>query len=1534
MNSVLYWKECINDLSQLEEYSATINALLGGEYANLNLEQLHIQSISPIYSIRHSSSTRLLFTTFQGKICILEVILNHDYAKSRFLRNRHCLKNHLQKISDTITSSEVEHPILPLCSNKSIQTQPVIFHQQFIELNAHQEQAIQACFPMILHGPAGSGKTTVAIELLKKLDQTTTTPIIYLTESPKLRDYVQDIWFNLHQDETNSVQFLTYQEFLIQVLYIPAEKILTREHFYLWFKQNKKAREFPKDELFKEFRIISGYSSLEKYQALGIRQSHFTENRKTIYDLFENYMQNLGDAYTKELSSFEISSPDIHLVIDEAQDLSYGQLKTLLNFAGQRCAILLGDHQVLFDGLSRFPYIKQYYYDKFSHVIQTYALSDNYRCSEKISHFANQVTQLKYHQTGGALDKIEVASMASNIAELGITEWFKARPEQFAAIQQQDFSKPYAIINFSHSPHESFKHPLVFSPFDSKGLEFDTVILWKPFESNPEMIDSAYKTELSKETLGTHRAKYGQSNLEHLNTFNAIITSITRAQKRLIIIDGSPLERSNFLQRLYQICNPIEQLEEEQEIEINVDMWLKQAQILFQQGYESQSKRILIEKLQYTEEAFESFKQDVLPSRKIISSTKDLSPATITERHSPVEEIVQIKKPIKKKLAIQAILEIENFFQESDYITAFQVLFSSKSNYNLETLLILKYPDQSIIDCINQNENYWHALIYTLASHSEMLAQIAPISKRLENHVTDKYQKNLLLLIDKYKKLILKKNTYTLLHIACIANDYPLIELCLKLDVDVNLLADKSTIAHIICNTKHLNLDCLELLLQYGAPLDKHDGIGYTPLHYLVTQGHITAVEQILTHKSKFDIHAKTIENETALDLAIKKDNLKCFQLLINHGANPYHQNSSLELILENKKPAFFIFIMKHQALLELFNKYKNHIVRYALKNEKYQILDALKNIIDFNLPITSFGEAPIHLAVVSKNSNLVEYLIAQKVDINTLDAQHLTPLNMACQIMGAEMRSIIEILLNHGANIQIPSKSGRYPLESILIKKEYALIDLFIQYGLDIHNCHDGNNIAHVAGSIANITHEKLIKLLQKYPVNLNQRNSIGSTPLIIAASTNLDSKILNLFYTKDVDLNVINHDKYNLLYYLLKNYDLKTIKNFVSKGLNLKITEGLAYSPLHLFIQESSYEKVKFLIEKGADFTLEFEEKSPLYLSMAYGQFEITELLLQIKAFQFPFNSKFNPFHLAARFNHIPALEAILQAGYEVDSLDEKGNAAIHYACFHSNLQALNILTSYQANFNLANAKRQTPLILACISKQISIIGTVLKQSVDISAIDEQGNSAIFYLSMAGYHQIIKKLTEKEGWHAELLNIKNQEGYTALHMTCLLNNLDMLKVLLQLGANPFIKNHIDFNALHLACKTPGIDKAIIQLLMQSGLSLNEENVYRTTPLMLLIENNPDLAIELIQEIPTFTDSTLLYASQYGTLLIVKKILSRIEHWNAQDEHGMSALLFSFLHQKWDIFKELCFHGAKYQLQNAIIANEEENQSSTLSMR
>ena len=678
MKNVLYWKECLSDLECMLPYQATIQALLNGEYANLHLEQLNVKSIHPIYSIRHSDSTRILFTSFQNKICFLEVILNHDYHKSRFLRNRHSLQHHLEKISEFISTTEITKPDLPIYTAEHTNYQPVSFHQDFIELNSHQQHAIHAAFPMVLHGPAGSGKTTVAIELLQKLYQNQIPSIIYITESSKLRDYVRSIWDNLYLDTvTDTVQFLTYQEFLIDVLNVPAEQIVNKQHFESWYKSHRHHVEnYPLEMLYKEFRLLSGYN-FEQYQELGFSQSH---DKKQIWDLFSNYQCHLGTSIASELNFIESVPNEAYLIVDEAQDFSFGQLKTLLNYARSNCAILLGDHQILFDNVSKFPFIKQYYFKQYKTIIRNYPLTGNHRCSQKVSELVNLVTFHKYLLSGGCLDKIEVDYLASNLDDLGSTEWLH-KPSD--GVKEQSFQPSWAIINFSKEPHTSFTHPFVFTPAESKGLEFETVILWKPFENNQNILGALrrYKPSTNDPVNTTHLPKQGRENLAYLSDFNILITTMTRAKTRLIIIDNVNIKNHEFLSNLKRSCTEIDIIEETTHVD-SFDTWFQKAQKLMVQGFEAQAKRVFIEKLRHDENEFELFKCNLQPSMaksnpitvaqepSSHSVSKALTSPSIDEKSQEHEDnLIQADKHPNptKEATVKYCHNIATLYQEKDY---------------------------------------------------------------------------------------------------------------------------------------------------------------------------------------------------------------------------------------------------------------------------------------------------------------------------------------------------------------------------------------------------------------------------------------------------------------------------------------------------------------------------------------------------------------------------------------------------------------------------------------------------------------------------------------------------------------------------------------------------------------------------------------------------------------------------------------------------------------------------------------------------
>ena len=98
MAPVYFWRDVVAGSELFAPYGIEISQLMAGEYKALSLEKLRAFSHPPIYSIRVNDATRILFTTYDGKACLLDVVLNHDYEKSRFLKNPAVLAAFLSKI--------------------------------------------------------------------------------------------------------------------------------------------------------------------------------------------------------------------------------------------------------------------------------------------------------------------------------------------------------------------------------------------------------------------------------------------------------------------------------------------------------------------------------------------------------------------------------------------------------------------------------------------------------------------------------------------------------------------------------------------------------------------------------------------------------------------------------------------------------------------------------------------------------------------------------------------------------------------------------------------------------------------------------------------------------------------------------------------------------------------------------------------------------------------------------------------------------------------------------------------------------------------------------------------------------------------------------------------------------------------------------------------------------------------------------------------------------------------------------------------
>ncbi|MEE9345831.1 MAG: ankyrin repeat domain-containing protein [Methylococcales bacterium] len=114
-----------------------------------------------------------------------------------------------------------------------------------------------------------------------------------------------------------------------------------------------------------------------------------------------------------------------------------------------------------------------------------------------------------------------------------------------------------------------------------------------------------------------------------------------------------------------------------------------------------------------------------------------------------------------------------------------------------------------------------------------------------------------------------------------------------------------------------------------------------------------------------------------------------------------------------------------------------------------------------------------------------------------------------------------------------------------------------------------------------------------------------------------------------------------------------------------------------------------------------------------------------------------------------------------------------------------------------NVTNSKNYTPFILATYNGHIEAAETLLQVGANACALDNKGNNALMSVAFKGYQQVAQWLVEKTQCG---VNHQNYAGQTSLMMASLFGRQDIIKLLLEHGADPQLTDHQGNTATKLA--------------------------------------------------------------------------------------------------------------------------------------
>jgi len=606
--NILYLNDI--DYSKVKkQFSKTVEFLENNDFNSAEIKKL---PGTDFYRAKLDYENRILFKfaryNNQTYILLLEVIYNHNYEKSRFLRGAKIDESKLRALVN-----EAQVPGEDIVELNYVNPRSNRFHllNKALSFDNIQQNIFTVKPPAVIVGSAGSGKTALTLEKIKQLKG----DVLYVTLSPFLVDNSSMLYYSGNYiNEKQNVDFLSFREFLETLKIIPGKEVDFKD-FNDWLQPRKHSFGI-KDayKLFEEFKgVITGlditkpFMDKDEYLGLGVKQSIFLKSeRENVYEVFVKYKEflNENNFYDLNIVSFnwlQYCRPKYDfIVIDEVQDFTNIQLYLLLqSLKTPGNFILCGDsNQIVHPNFFSWTNVKTMFYKHDIAKSKISVLRTNYRNSAEVTAIANKLLKIK-NARFGSIDRESNFLVEPLKENRGLANFYidtEARRKQLNDSTMR--SAKYALLVMTReekaAARKIFKTPLLFSVHEAKGLEYENIILIN-FISNysrefNEIAQGVSTKDLENDDMDFSRGKdKADKSLDAYKFYvNSLYVGITRSVKNLYILESSS---RHTLLSLLGLVETKEKINIKEEVS-SLEEWKEEARKLEMQGKKEQADDI------------------------------------------------------------------------------------------------------------------------------------------------------------------------------------------------------------------------------------------------------------------------------------------------------------------------------------------------------------------------------------------------------------------------------------------------------------------------------------------------------------------------------------------------------------------------------------------------------------------------------------------------------------------------------------------------------------------------------------------------------------------------------------------------------------------------------------------------------------------------------------------------------------------------------------------------------------------------------
>lgn len=362
-----------------------------------------------------------------------------------------------------------------------------------------------------------------------------------------------------------------------------------------------------------------------------------------------------------------------------------------------------------------------------------------------------------------------------------------------------------------------------------------------------------------------------------------------------------------------------------------------------------------------------------------------------------------------------------------------------------------------------------------------------------------------------------------------------------------------------------------------------------------------------------------------------------------------------------------------------------------------------------------------------------------------------------------------------------------------------------------------------------------------------------------------------------------------------------IEVVSDLITQGFNVNRKDNYGTIPLELAAESQNVEILKLLLDSGGKLNEIKNDKITSLLIDAIKSRNVNFLKLLLDADADVRAKDQDQKHqklleLAIKSRNSDSLKVLIDAGFDVNQKYSDQQTPLLTAAKSGNSTLVKLLLDAGATVNVKNNYDATPLHLAVESENVDVCKLLINAYADINAENKYKDTPLIHAVYYENEVITKLLLDagvdpndsKKFDRTSMVVSENNQYFTPLHLAATGTNSNILKLLINAGANLNAQDYYGNTPLHKAVEAKNFE--LLKILIDAGANVNKINNFGCTALGFLVEEvNDELSMKGLKLLIECTDVNLTNTEGENVLVNDLKILN--DNCNSDSESDLEEM-------------------------------------------